>query len=75
MKLLLLFAGSVLIGCGLIFGFVHGLVPHLVTPQFFPEARAGEPPAPSAYQTLASAGQAVQEGAGRPAGERLAGTR
>ncbi len=36
MKLLLLFACAVLVGCGVIFGIVHGIVPHLITLDMFP---------------------------------------
>ncbi|HEY1192431.1 MAG TPA: hypothetical protein VGE74_32710 [Gemmata sp.] len=65
MKLLVLFACSVVVGCGVIFGLVHGLVPHLVDPTFFPSVQAREPsPAPLA-ETIGTAGAAVRTGAER----------
>lgn len=64
MKLLLMFACSLVLGCGIIFGLVHGIVPHLVSPQIFPEARATVAP---------PAGGLVQEDGARPnPGELLA---
>lgn len=75
MKLLLLFAASVLIGCGMIFGLVNGIVPHLVAPQFLPEARAGARDALPLHQSLADAGDAVRTGVESAPREQLASNR
>lgn len=62
MKLLLLFASSVLIGCGTIFGLVHGIVPHLVEPNLFPQVQAREPQRVPVGQAIQGASSAVGAG-------------
>lgn len=64
MKLLVLFACSVALGCAVIFGLVHGLVPHLVEPTIFPTAQARERAPSPVAETIATAGGAVRTGAG-----------
>lgn len=75
MKLLVLFACSVVIGCGIIFGLVHGLVPHLVEPTFFPTAQAREPSPRPLTDAIATAGNAVHTGAGHQRGALVADSR
>lgn len=75
MKLLVLFACSVALGCAIIFGLVHGLVPHLVEPTFFPTAQAREPVPSPVAETVAIAGGAVRTGAGNHSDALLADSR
>ncbi|AWM38917.1 hypothetical protein GobsT_28540 [Gemmata obscuriglobus] len=72
MKLLLMFVCSVLVGCGVIFGLVNGIVPHLVTPQFFPDAHAAT--APEGGSQVA-AGEATRTAAEKTRGALVAGSR
>ena len=75
MKLLVLFACSIVIGCAVIFGLVHGIVPHLVEPTFFPAAQAREQPSTSPAETITTAGNAVRTGAERRQGALVADSR
>lgn len=72
MKLLVLFACSVLIGCGVIFGLVHCTVPHLVAPEFFPKASAREREPEAVESAIAGAGRAVRAGTAQPRVELVA---
>lgn len=69
MKWVLLLACWVLLGCGVIFGIVHGLVPHLLTPDFFPKAQAREATSTPVAIVIADACNAVREGAAQKQGE------
>ncbi|VTR95281.1 unnamed protein product [Gemmata massiliana] len=62
MKLFLLTACWVLVGCGVIFGLVHGIVPHLLTPDLFPKAQAREVQHAPIESAITSAGFAVSAG-------------
>ncbi|AMV27172.1 hypothetical protein VT84_22410 [Gemmata sp. SH-PL17] len=62
MKLFLITACWVLIGCGVIFGLVHGIVPHLLTPDLFPKAQAREVQHVPVENVITSAGFAVGAG-------------
>lgn len=64
MKLLVLCACSVAIGCAVIFGLVHGLVPHLVEPTLFPVAQAREHTSSPVADAITTAGSAVRTGVG-----------
>lgn len=75
MKLLVLLACAVLVGCGVIFGLVHYTVPHLVSPTLLPSAGAREPAAAPIEGAIARAGGAVCAGAGRPADALVADRR
>ena len=64
MKWLMLLACWVVVGCGLIFGIVNGIVPHLLTPDMFPKAQAREVQPAALESTIADAGCAVHGGVG-----------
>lgn len=62
MKWLMLLACWVVVGCGLIFGIVNGIVPHLLAPDMFPKAQAREVPPAPLESAIADAGCAVHGG-------------
>lgn len=73
MKLLVMLACAVLLGCGVIFGLVHHTVPHLVAPDLLPRAGTRERPAEPLEGAIAGAGRAVQSGAGHSTADLVAG--
>ena len=71
MKLLLLTACWVLIGCGVIFGLVHGIIPHLLTPDLFPKAQAHEAQHAPVENAITNASYAVQTGVAQKQGSPI----
>jgi len=65
MKWLLLLACWVLLGCGVIYGLVTGIVPHLLTPALFPQGQAREVKRDPVENTITTAAFAVGDGVTR----------
>lgn len=65
-KWTMLLACWVVFGCGVIYGLVHGLVPHLIAPNLFPQAQAHEVRSTPVENAVTSAAEAVRAGAMRP---------
>ncbi|MFM8275098.1 MAG: hypothetical protein ACKODX_22580 [Gemmata sp.] len=62
MKWLLMFACAILVGCGLIYGIAHAVLPHLIAPHLLPHAQAREAPRGLVARAVACAGGAVGSG-------------